>query len=92
MPKVQDKKNAKPIEEHISEEEYEEEVDVEDEEVEEEEVEEADATEDSKRKRLTPLELFDELIQRFNNIEKAEAKFNEKQKEFDQVQKEFNTD
>ncbi len=92
MPKVQDKKNAKPVEEHLSEEEYEEEVEVDvEEEVEEEEVEDADATEDSKRKRLTPLELFDELIQRFNNIEKAEAKFNEKQKEFDQIQKEFNT-
>ncbi len=92
MPKVQDKKNAKPVEEHLSEEEeeYEEEVE-EDEEVEEEEEEEASAAEDSKRKRLTPLELFDELIQRFNNIEKAEAKFNEKQKEFAQVQKEFNT-
>jgi len=92
MPKVQDKKNAKPVEEHLSEEEeeYEEEVDEEVEEV-EEEAEEADSTEDSKRKRLTPLELFDELIQRFNNIERAEAKFNEKQKEFDQVQKEFNT-
>ena len=92
MPKVQDKKNAKPVEEHLSEEEYEEEVE-EDEEVEEveEEEDEAGAAEDSKRKRLTPLELFDELIQRFNNIERAEAKFNEKQKEFDQVQKEFNT-
>jgi hypothetical protein len=89
MPKVQDKKNAKPVEEHLSEEEYEEEVDVEEEE-EEIEVEEEEA-ESAKRKRLTPLELFDELIQRFNNIEKAEAKFIEKQKEFDQVQKEFNS-
>ena len=96
MPKVQDKKNAKPVEEHLSEEEeeYEEEVDEEVEDAgatDEGEGEEAGAAEDSKRKRLTPLELFDELIQRFNNIEKAEAKFNEKQKEFDQVQKEFNT-
>lgn len=88
MPKVQDKKNAKPVEEHLSEEEYEEEVEEEEEEIEVEEEEEAES---AKRKRLTPLELFDELIQRFNNIEKAEAKFIEKQKEFDQVQKEFNS-
>jgi hypothetical protein len=92
MPKVQDKKNAKPVEEHLSEEEYEEEIDEDEEvEVEIEEEEEAGEAEESKRKRLTPLKLFDELIQRFNNIERAEAKFNEKQKEFDQVQKEFNT-
>ena len=87
MPKVQDKKNAKPVEEHLSEEEYEEEVEIE----EEGEADEEEADDSGKRKRLTPLELFDELIQRFNNIEKAEANFNEKQKEFDQIQKEFNS-
>lgn len=87
MTKSQDKKNVKPVEEHISEEEEEEEED-EDEEITVED-EDTATVDDSKRKRLTPLELFDELIQRFNNIEKAEAKFIVKQKEFDQVEKEF---